>query len=166
MWDSALFWCVRQERISIRGSIHPTVRPSVRRSVGPSVGMTISPPKRSKFLERFCIQPRWCLVLNQTLFRIVHIYLMYMWRTSLPPKSIHSETQSIRIFAPSGLFLFTHLGVSELQSSHYNNQVLQVFSKFSGPPSSHHVCLDQVRGSSLVSHRPSPAHDFQAIGHS
>ena len=51
-----IFRCVRQERISIRGSVRasvrPSIRPSVRRSVGPSVTPVQKPRFSAYFLQR------------------------------------------------------------------------------------------------------------------
>ena len=48
-----IFKCVRQERISTRGSVRPSVRRSVRRSVRPSVRPSVTPVRKPRFSAVF-----------------------------------------------------------------------------------------------------------------
>ena len=108
--NNRVFRCVRQERISLRGSVRPSVSPSVSTSVSQSVRPSVTPVQK----------PRFSAVFGQG-----EIPYWNIWSTNMfwePPLlvsrfavclsichckyvtwSIYAKTQSGRIIARSGL---------------------------------------------------------------
>ena len=98
-----VFRCVRQERISIRGS----VRPSVRWTIRPSVGPLRLCKNRVSWLFLATVrpytetndQPTCFESLFTRLFVHLSLHTYVIWST-------HAETQPGRIVAQSGLFFY------------------------------------------------------------
>ena len=104
-----IFRCVRQERISLRGSVRLSVRPSVRPSVGPLVRLSVRPLRlcKNRNIRLFLATVRSYTETNdqptcfESLFSRLFVHLsLHTYVTG----SIHAETQPGRIVARSGLF--------------------------------------------------------------
>ena len=96
-------------RISIRGSVRPSVRPSVRRSVGP---LRLCKNRVSRlFLAtvRFYTETNDQPTCFESLlyYSVVSPVCSSICLSIYVTWSIHAETQSGRIFARSGLFVFS-----------------------------------------------------------
>ena len=78
---AAVFRCVRQERISIRGSVPPSVRPSGSPSVRPSVRMSVRYACKKKTAFLGWIWPWWDPSLNQMIdnhfYSLLFMFLMH-----------------------------------------------------------------------------------------